>query len=55
MTERTGRMVKMLEKDTAEEMSSKEQTDHLLELINGPEIIEEAQFLQYKNSMLFTA
>ena len=55
VTERSSKLASMLERDTLQEASTRQQTDHLIELVTGDNKVEEAEMNIFKGTMLFTA
>ena len=55
MTARSGKLASMLERDTLQEASTRQQTDHMIELCTGNQKISEADMNLFKGTMLFTA
>lgn len=55
VTERSSKLVSLLERDTLQEASTRQQTDHLIELATGDSRVEEAEMNVFQGTMLFTA
>ena len=55
VTERSGRIATLLERDTLQEMSTRQQTDNILDCLNGEAKVDNAFIQQCKQTVLLTA